>query len=235
MRKQNIFLLFIFALATALTNCRPKPIDIDVPPADEKLVIASQIIPNSIMVVGLTRSFSALDPGGNADTIQNDFLNRILVPNAIVTVDHPGGTDTLYMVTPGIYASINVLLVDYGTYTIHALDPSTGEHVTATTELLPQERFDSVTPLFKMVDGDSTPFVHYELTDYPGGDDYYVVCYYRKSQDTSAFDLNNYFSQGTNELNSFDLLSQDEFDANGHYSIDHQLTDVSNTDKSGRA
>lgn len=228
LRVSAVAWLFFFFIALLFTDCRPEPIDIDVKPADEKLVIASQIIPNSVMVVGLTRSFSPLDPGGNADTIPNDFLSRILVPDAIVTVSGPGGTDTLYMVTPGIYASITVLLYDYGTYTIHAKDPSTGEEVTATTELLPQVFFDSIQPYIGTdpVSGDSAPYIHYELNDYSSGEDYYVACYYRKSQDTSAFDLNNFFSQGTNELTSFLLISDQDFDQNGHLSRNQQLVNV---------
>ncbi|MEO5642427.1 MAG: DUF4249 family protein [Bacteroidia bacterium] len=224
---------YIFPFLAALIfliSCQPKPIDIDVPPAEERLVIASQILPNSIMVVGLTRSFSPLDPAGHDDTLQNDFLDRILVADAIVTVTHPSGTDTLYMITPGIYASINVLLVDYGIYTIHAKDPATGLEVTATTELLPRVFFDSIQPYKQVVLGDTVPFVHYELSDYGAASDYYVVCYYRKSQDTSAFDLNSYFSQGTNQLNAFDLITDQDFDVHGKLTRNNQLNDVSNTD-----
>lgn len=220
--------LMLVVIALALTSCRPDPIDIDVAPAEEKLVIASQIIPNNIMVVGLTRSFSALDAGGQEDTLQDDFLNRILVENATVTVTHPGGIDTLYMVTPGIYASITVLLTNYGTYTIHAKDPLTGQEVTATTELLPAIEFDSIQPYISIdpATTDSAAFIHYELTDFPNEENYFVACYYRKSQDTSAFDLNNYFSQGTNELSSFDLITEQEFDENGKLVRNQQLYGV---------
>jgi hypothetical protein len=225
---RNSFPLFVIAIFFA--NCRPQPIDIDVKPAAEKLVVCSQIVPNSVMIVGLTRSFSPLDSGGNADTLQNSFLDRILVQNAIVTVTHPGGTDTLYMLGPGIYASLNILLEDYGTYTVHAKDPSTGEEVSAVTELLPRERFDSIQPFKRMVDGDTAAFVHYEITDFFSAEDYYVACYYRKSQDTSAFDVNNYFSRGTNELNGFDLISDADFDQNGKLIRDQQLPGVGMTD-----
>ncbi len=223
------FFPFLITVFTSM-SCRPKPIDIDVKPAAEKLVICSQIVPNSIMVVGLTRSFSPLDPGGNQDTMPASFLNRILVPNAIVTVTHPGGTDTLYMLTPGLYASVNVLLENYGTYIVHAKDPSTGETVSATTELLPQEHFDSIQPFKRLVGNDTAAFIHYELTDFPSSEDYYVACYYRKSQDTSAFDINNYFSRGTNELNGFDLISDADFDQNGKLKRDQQLFGVGLTD-----
>lgn len=227
----SYFAAFCFVLLF-ISSCRPDPIDIDVPPAEERLVIASQVIPNSIMVIGLTRSFSALDAGGQDDTLQDDFLNRILVENAIVTVTHPGGVDTLYMLTPGVYASINVLLTSYGVYTVHAVDPSTGEEVTATTELLPQIQFDSIQPYISLdpITSDSAAFIHYEITDFPNEENYYVACYYRKSQDTSAFDLNNYFSQGTNELTNFDLITEQDFDQNGKLSRNQQLPTVSIND-----
>ncbi|HTL80232.1 MAG TPA: hypothetical protein VL651_00935, partial [Bacteroidia bacterium] len=115
MKKYSFILIMLVMIV--LTNCRPKPIDIDVKPAPVKLVVTAQVIPGSIMIVGLTRSFSALSSGANADTIPNNFLDSILVPNAIVTVEHSSQIDTLYMLTPGIYASLNVLLVDYNTYT----------------------------------------------------------------------------------------------------------------------
>ncbi len=224
------YILFVISIATSLYSCRPKPLDIDVKPAEERLVISSQVLPNSVMVVGLTRSFSPLDSQGNSDSIQNSFLDRILVPNAIVTVTHSNGTDTLFMITPGVYASLNILLVDYGSYTLHAKDPATGLEVTATTELLPRVYFDSIQPYKQVVNGDTVPFVHYELTDYGAASDYYVACYYRKSQDTSAFDINNYFSRGSNQLNSFDLITDSDFDQNGKLVRNTQLNDVSNTD-----
>jgi hypothetical protein len=221
--------LFMIIIAFVVVQCRPEPIDIDVPPAEQKLVIASQIVPNSVMVVGLTRSFSPLDQAANQDSVPNSFLDSILVENAIVTVTGPGGTDTLYMLAPGIYASLSVNLIDYGNYTIHAKDPATGQEATATTELLPQVQFDTIWPYISTdpVNHDSAAFIHYELNDYSAAEDYYVACYYRKSQDSSAFDLNNFFSQGTNELTSFQLISDQDFDANGHLSRNEQLVGVS--------
>jgi hypothetical protein len=124
------------------------------------------------------------------------------------------------MLTPGIYASLNVLLVDYNSYTLHAKDPATGLEVTATTQLLPQERFDTIWPYKGVLAGypDSVVYAHYELTDFPSSDDYYVACYYKKSSDTSAFDVNTFFSQGTNELSGFDIFSDRDFDQNGKLS-----------------
>jgi Domain of unknown function (DUF4249) len=230
MKKFIPILLALFGILYLISSCRPKPIDIDVPPAERKLVVTSQIIPNSFMVVGLSRTFSALESGGHQDTLQDSFLDSVLVENAIVTVTHPAGTDTLYMAAPGIYISLTILLQNYGTYTIRAKDLTTGEEVTAVTELLPRENFDSIQPYLHISGNDSIPYVHYELTDYSTGEDYYVFSYYRKSQDTSAFDVNSYFSQGTNQLAGFDLITDADFDQNGKMVRNRELPTVYPTD-----
>jgi hypothetical protein len=225
--------LCISALLAILfaASCTPEPIDIDIAQAPVKLVVTSQVVPGQIMVVGLTRSFSALSNGGNADTISDNFLDSVLVENAIVTVDHPGGTDTLYMITPGIYASINVLLTNYGIYTLRARDVVMNLEITATTQLMPQVVPDSVTPYFEYLTNDTNLFVHYELTDIPGEENFYVVNFYRNNNDTGAsLDPNTYFAQGQNKLTSFDLITDTDFDQNGRLVRNREMTEVGYND-----
>jgi hypothetical protein len=229
MKTKNIFPLLIIALG-AFFSCRPDPIDIGVAPAPVKLVLTSQVANNSFIFVGLTRSFSALNSGSHEDTLQNSFLDSVLVENAIVTVEHPGGTDTLYMLSPGIYASIAIVLQPNSYYTIHAKDPATNLEVSATTQLLQQITFDSIQPFLNVSGSDSIVNVHYELTDLSAGEDYYVFSYYRKSQDTGSFDLNNFFAQGTNELSGFDLITDQDFDQNGDLIRDREMLTVHPTD-----
>ncbi|MGL4597069.1 MAG: hypothetical protein ACRCYO_06060, partial [Bacteroidia bacterium] len=205
--------LFSALVCIGMQSCLPDPIDIDVPPAEQKIVVSSQIVPNQIMVVGLSRSFSALSSGANNDSVSDDFLADILIDSALVTVDHPAGRDTLFRLAPGIYASIDVLLVNYGNYTLNVLDYKTGKSVKATTYLSPPVAFDSVAPYFQIANTDTSLFVHYELRDDASRENYYVVNYYRKSQGDSTFDINSYFQRGQNQLNSFDLLSDVDFDA----------------------
>ncbi len=229
---KNIFSLSILTLAlvTSMSSCLPDPIDIDVPPAEQKTVVSSQIVPNQIMVVGLSRSFSALSSGANEDSVSDDFLADILIDSALVTVEHPAGLDTLYKLAPGIYASIDVLLVNYGNYTLHVLDYKTGKSVKATTYLSPQVAFDSVAPYFQIANGDTSLYVHYEMRDDQSRQNYYVVNYYRKSQGDSTFDINSYFQRGQNQLNSFDLLSDVDFDGDGYLAKNRELFGIGYND-----
>jgi hypothetical protein len=216
-------------LASVLFGCVPKPIDIDVKAADPKLVLASQVIPNQIMIVSLTRSFSALEGQGiqDDDSLNNDFLDKILVENAIVTVTYFGVVDTLYMISPGVYGSINTLQYNYGTYTLYAKDPQTGEEINATTLLIPQVQFDTIYPQVIKNPGDTVIKVNYTFHDDPSAENYYVVNYIRKSNSTSPLDINQVFSQGSNGIiKEFELLDDNSF-TNSIYSVSKELEEAS--------
>jgi hypothetical protein len=232
MKKYSIYkFVSVLLVAFSATSCLPDPIDIDIAPAPVKLVITSQIVPGQTMIVGLTRSFSALSDGANQDTISSNFTDSILVENALVTVDHPGGTDTLFMIAPGIYASVTVLLNNYGSYTLHAFDPATNLRITATTQLMPTIIPDSVTPYFVYQPDDTNLFVHYEMTDFPSEENFYVVNFYRKNSDSSSsFDPNTYFQQGQNQLNGFDLITETDFDQSGRLVRNRELEGIGYND-----
>lgn len=207
-------LCYILVLVTLLLGCVPKPIDIDVKAADPKLVLASQVIPNKIMIVSLTRSFSALEGQGiqDSDSLNNDFLDKILVKDAFVTVTYFGIVDTLFMLSPGVYASINTLQYSYGTYTLYAKDPQTGEEINATTQLIPQVQFDTIYPTVIKNPGDTVIKVNYTFHDDPSSENYYVVNYIRKTNSSSPVDINQVFSQGNNGIiKEFELLDDNSF------------------------
>ncbi|MGQ0829511.1 MAG: DUF4249 family protein, partial [Bacteroidota bacterium] len=146
------FFLFVILL---INGCIPAPIDIDVTPSEPRLVVSSYIIPQKIMTVLLTKSFSPLESLSNQDSISQDEINKVLVSNAFVTVSYSKGVDTLKMLTAGVYVSTNTLLLDNGTYTLYAYDPSTGFSITAVTNLLPQVKFDTVYPTVVKNPGDT--------------------------------------------------------------------------------
>jgi len=205
---------YILILINVLLGCVPKPIDIDVKAADPKLVLASQVIPNQIMIVSLTRSFSALEGQGiqDSDSLNNDFLDKILVKDAFVTVTYFGNVDTLFMISPGVYASINTLQYSYGTYTLYARDPQTGEEINATTQLIPQVQFDTIYPIVIKNPGDTVIKVNYTFHDDPSSENYYVVNYIRKTNSSSPVDINQVFSQGKNGIiKEFELLDDNSF------------------------
>ncbi|TND10562.1 MAG: hypothetical protein FD123_204 [Bacteroidetes bacterium] len=225
--------VFLFVLACSAWSCLPPPIDIDVKPADPKMVIASQVLGNQGLIVGLTRSYSPLDTSGSNDSVSSNLLNSILVSNAIVTVSYLSSVDTLYMASPGLYINLFVQLYDDVTYTLHAKDPATGEEVSAVTTLEPQITFDTVYPFIERLASDTFVHFHYTLTDFPNDENYYVVNFVKKVQGDSTFDIGTVFAQGNNQLlTEFDLLDDQAFDANGRLTKDTWVRSLGQTDTS---
>lgn len=206
MQKFKPVLFILIVLTIVLSACLPKPIDIELEPFQPKLVVSSQIIPGKVMIVALTKSFSALSNSTQEDTVPSNFLDSVLVSDAIVTVSYLGTTDTLFMVTPGIYASINTLQYNYGVYNLFAKDPATGLEITAQSTLLPKVEFDTAYPVITRNPGDTTIKVKFEFEDLPEKN-WYAINYYVKRIGT-GIDVNSIFSAGSNKiLTELELLS----------------------------
>jgi hypothetical protein len=200
------------ALCTSvlLLACEPQPIPITLADPPLKLVVSSQIIPDRIMVVALTRTFSTLEGASQLDSLSDEFIDKILVQDALVTVGYGNKTDTLRMVSRGIYASANTLQSDYVSYTLYARDPQTGETVTATSAMQPEVRFVRVEPDVVYVDGDVEVDVSYSFRDDPAVKNWYLVNFYKKiNLSRDRLDINNYFGRGSNEELEFDLISDE--------------------------
>lgn len=215
-----------------LNSCTPKGIDIDVAPAESKIVVASQIVPQKNMIVSLTRSFSPLEPIATSDQVPQELLNKFLVNNAFVTVSYNGQTDTLDMLIPGIYFSTNTLLTNYNDYTLTVYDPSTGLSASALTTMLPQVPFDTVYPIITRTPGvDTTVAIRYVLTDNPNEENYYVINYILKQSSGGAnLDISSYFGNGSNKiLSEYELLNDASF-TNNVYSHLSTLQDVTPND-----
>lgn len=228
MKKNNYILFKFLVLFLLLSACLPKPIDIDIEPYQPKLVVSSQIIPGRVMIVALTKSFSALSNSTEADTVPATFLDSILVSDAIVTVNYLGNTDTLFMITPGIYASINTLQYSYGVYTLSAKDPASGLEITATSTLLPKVDFDTAYPVITRAVGDTSIKVKFEFDDLPEKN-WYAINYYVKRNGT-GIDINSIFSAGSNKvLTELELLSDLTF-SDSHYTGETTLSGIGFTD-----
>lgn len=208
--------LIYLVIAIAIYSCQPPAIDIDVKPAEPKIVIASQIVPQKNMFIALTKSFSPLEPIAGSEAVTDDLLNNFLVSNAIVTVTYNNQTDTLDMLFPGIYFSTNVLLTNYTNYTLSVYEPSSGLSASALTTMLPQVKFDTVYPVITRTPEDTTVVVKYTLTDNPDEENFYVVNYILKQASTGAnLDISSYFGSGSNKiLSSFELLNDASFTSN---------------------
>lgn len=210
-------ILFIaLGLALSFSSCIPKPIDIDIVPPKPRLVVSSQIVPNKTMFVALTRSFSALSQTAHTSSGVN-YVDSIVTKNALVTVSYNGKKDTLYMLVPGIYASTNTLLDNYGEYTLYAKDYTSGLEATAKTTLLPAVKFDTIIPTVTKTQKDTVVGLTYTFTDIVGVENYYVVSYFlKKTSSKASIDINSYFSRGSNQLKDIDLLSDKTFEGPIH-------------------
>lgn len=196
--------------AALLLSCEPQPIPITLAEPPAKLVVSSQIIPDRVMLVGLTRTFGTLEAAAQGDSLTDAFLEKILVDSALVTVGYGDKTDTLEMISPGVYAGANVLQETDGSYTLYAHDPKTGETVTATSVMQREVRFDRVTPEVVYRDGEATVEISYAFRDDPTVPNWYLVNFYRKvSLGREQLDINNYFERGSNEQVEFDLISDE--------------------------
>jgi hypothetical protein len=208
-------------------SCIPKELDIQVKSAPVRLAVSSSIIPNRVMIVSLTRTFSGLENRQNEDTLAPHFMDKILVKNAIVTVKYSNKTDTLHKISDGVYASFNTLLTNYNYYELYAKDLETGLEITSSTHMLPYYQFDTIGVYKKITNVDTSCFVSYELSDNLNTENYYVVNYIRKlNKQNNVLDFNQIFTNGSNSFeNDFDLLNDASF-TKGKFKIDKKLNTV---------
>jgi len=88
--------------------CMPQPLEIDLPPFEEEIVVFSQVIPDQVMTVALTKTISALDfSEEEGDSLTQNVFDGLLVSDAIVSIAYRDQLDTLFPVINGVYASIN--------------------------------------------------------------------------------------------------------------------------------
>jgi len=197
------------AVAAIVAACQPKPIDVKVKPAPEKLVVSSSVIPNRIMVVTLTRSFSALDATANAGTVTESQLQSLLVKNAFVTISYGGRIDTLHKMSDGVYGSSDVLLTNYSSYLLYARDNDSGLEVTATTSMMPYKTFDTIN-VFKTEKGVCN--VHFKISDDLANTNYYVVNFIHKLKGDSNRGLQQFYTNSNSDYENYmDLLNDDSF------------------------
>ena len=178
----------IFALVATLAfvcACDLADLPIDVDPAEEKLVISSVVGPGPSLLVTVSRSFSALS-ATDVDSLETDFVERLLVDNAEVLLMHDSGIDTLFGLpdVPGVYGNL-VDVESSDMLEISVFDSTTQTTVTATTELLaPVEILDaSVAEEINSRD-DTTTILTYHFEDLPG-DNFYVLHAYKLPEDGS--------------------------------------------------
>lgn len=191
----------IILLGVLFFSCLPKEKEVKINKFSEKLVVNSQVIPNSVMLVSLTRSFSILSDGytpANEDggnTVSNDLMKKVLVEDAIVTVSYDNNIDTLFMLAPGMYASVSTPQYKDVEYTIHAIDKSHNLEITATEKMQAQVKFNTAD--FAYENGN----LNFKFSfDDPAEINYYMLNIFRKNGngtiDPNNADINTFLSNG---------------------------------------
>jgi hypothetical protein len=111
-------LLMPFFLIFMLISCLPDPLEVkNIPAVKPQIVVSTQIIPDSSLVVILTKSFSALDAGTNTDP--ESLLEMIAINDATVTITGKGRTDTLEFLDKGLYGGVLIPLLEMEFYELH--------------------------------------------------------------------------------------------------------------------
>jgi len=170
-------ILLTIIAAFSLLSCLPDPIDIEIEEAESKLVISSQIIPDQVMIISVSRSIGALDysveNGGNSI----ELLNELLVSNAFVTVTHDDIVDTLTMIAnlPGFYVSTNTVQNINSVYDLFVYDPESKDTVRSQAIMLQKVPMDSV-KVTKQIDNTIEHLlVDYSFTDPVDEENWYMI------------------------------------------------------------
>jgi hypothetical protein len=216
------FLTLFFICGILVSQCVPKPIDIALPKAKHKLVIASQTIPYAGIVVSVSISFSSL---AGSDSLANNAstAQKFLVTHANVTITVNGGQVVqLHNTYPGIYASTDISLNPGTTYTLHVKDSITGLECSAASVMPQKVAFDSIKPIIYTLPEDTAVYLDFDLTNLAQTEDYYMVYLYYPKKD-SLFDIQSMISP--NNDNNMILISSKQF-TNGRFHA-HQHLNVS--------
>lgn len=211
MKNTLIFLLLLSLLA----SCTPEAIDIDIPQAPVKPVVATQyyfdtITQQSALIVTLTKTLSATT--GNRPTIDsNGFIvdENYLIANAQVELTTSMGTISLEEVSPGFYYAFNIELHDREYCRVNATSAS-GEHiVSAETEVMTEIDFTTLS----LSGPSANRFINYTITDDPGTSNWYLVNYLTKQQkDTVNYNDPKYIAKRLTEQKlDFDLFTDSDF------------------------
>jgi hypothetical protein len=196
-----------------LASCTPEAIELDIPQAPEKIVVASQQAEENYFVVVLSRTFSALEhKNTNLQDLSQPFPEELLVKNATVELQLNGSSTQLIEISPGVYGTEEVFPQYYETYTLKVTDSEKQEHVIAQTQMLPKVLLDtfSVIPVTGKKDEYT---LSYSFTDLPEVNNWYVVNFYTKdhAKDTTPEnprDIDYIAKRLLEQRLDFDLISE---------------------------
>tara|TARA_B100001173_G_C15998847_1_gene552503 strand:- start:197 stop:1069 length:873 start_codon:yes stop_codon:yes gene_type:complete len=204
---------FTIIVLNVFLSCRPQPLDIQLDRYEPDIVVASQIVPNYVMMVGLTRSFTVLSNAGYDSEGDAQTFSNLLIDSALVTVMSESGIDTLYMLSPGLFASVNELEETGGSYYLRVVDYDLNKVVEATSTMKENVPLNKVVPSLHIEEGDTTIDIYLKFKDIPNQSNFYVLSVYSRNSNKGGLDVNAFFKNGSNNIEYQELI--DDKDQNG--------------------
>jgi len=211
---KNIIALISFIVMISLWGCQPEPIRIDIEPLPTQIVVVSQIIPDRIMTIVLTKTIGALDTGN--DSVSQDLVNELFEKNAKVTISYRDVTHDLVELQDGIYTSIDILQHPNEVYKLNIITAD-GKHLTSTTSMLPKidvnGETDTLTPNIVRSTVDTIVYFDYKFKDLPEKN-WYMINFYKRGENNNEPNIENFFSGGSEVATTIlfdDILSDDGF------------------------
>lgn len=139
-------LIYLSMVALALFNCEPEPLNINLKPQPQKLVIFSEFVDTNL-VVSVSRTFEGINKAAFDDTTGKAFdeeVDKVLVKNAVVEMFYKGQKYILETKeeTPGLYFSNSISLDDNEEVLIKVLDPKTGLSANTKSHKMPSVSLD---------------------------------------------------------------------------------------------
>ncbi len=168
------FIQIICLILILGTSACVEDVLVHVEPAEEKLVVSSLFIPDSIIIVTVTRSFSALS-AKSLEGLENDLINTLLVDRALVTISSKNQIDTLFKLSPGVFIGALKDARPLDLFELNIYDSLTKSSVRSSTQLKSQVKFDSVSVNLRITDGDTSSFAYYQFLDAAQTDNWYLV------------------------------------------------------------
>ena len=170
--KKYFSILWLMVIATVMTQCLPEPLDIDeLPELKPKIVVSSQIVPGTGLIIFLSKSIGALDAGSGSDP--EGLLQQIAIDDAQVIISGGNQVDTLQNLENGLYGGINTNWQEGIAYTLSINSPTMGA-ARATTQVLATVQFDRISAKAISNEFDSLAQINYQFTD-PSEKNFYMI------------------------------------------------------------
>jgi hypothetical protein len=182
-------LLTILPILILVASCIPDPLPVGkIPQLKPKIVVTSQLLSDTSVVVLLTQSFGALE--ANGDTDPEVLLDLVAINDATVIIEGGGELDTLTFVETGIYTSFSFNFQDETFYTLRINSPSLGT-VVAATQCKTAVFFESVEAEIYDTGFDTLATITYSMQDIPDKNYYMINIQNLTEEDDDDYDVIN--------------------------------------------